>query len=330
MNIATLLASCALLAACGGTTGGNTGVSTAAQACADNAHQRCTRLEACSATDVQIRYGSETACETGEASSCLSTLSEPSNGKTVALVEACTQAYAGWACTDYLNDENIPPACQQATGSFTNGTVCAVAGQCQTGFCATAPGASCGTCTPLPAAGASCAQLTTCGAGLTCTSDTMTCVPLAAEGAACGKGAPCGAGLSCVGADAATNTQGACQAAVETSGATCDPTLKTGPTCDRNAGLVCNGASTTCQAIVLAAAGQPCGDVGSQTATCSTEGICVGASGTTPGTCTAAAADGAVCDAATSCIEPGRCVGSSGDSGITGTCQYAGTQTCGG
>jgi hypothetical protein len=158
----------------------------------------------------------------------------------------------------------------------------------------------------------------------------MTCVVVGAESAACGKGAPCGVGLSCVGADATTNTQGICQAAVETSGATCDPAQKTGPTCDRNAGLVCNGMSKTCQAIVLAAAGQPCGDVDNQTATCSTEGTCTGASGTTPGTCTAGASDGAACETGTNCIEPGRCVGTSGDGGITGTCQYAGTQTCGG
>jgi hypothetical protein len=303
---------------------------TAAQACADNAHQRCTRLQTCSATDVQIRYGSESACETGEGSSCMLTLAEPSNGKTPAAVEACAQAYAGWACTDYLNDQNIPPACQQKTGPFADGTVCAVSGQCQTGFCAMAPAASCGTCTALPAAGASCAQLTSCGAGLTCTSDTMTCVALAAQTAACGKGAPCGAGLSCVGADTATNTQGTCQPAVEASGAACDPTEKTGPSCDRNAGLVCNGASKTCQPIVLAAAGQPCGDVGNQTATCSTEGFCTGASGTTPGSCTPAAAAGAACDtgSGTNCIVPGRCVGSSVDGGITGTCQYAGAQTC--
>jgi hypothetical protein len=339
-KIAAVLPSGAFLLAlaCGGTTvvgaaGSGTGAgSTASQACADEAHQRCTRLQACSATDVQIRYGSESACEAGEARSCLSTLAQPSNGKTPAAVEACAQAYAGWTCTDYLNDENIPPACQQKTGPFPDGTVCAVSGQCQTGFCAIAPAASCGTCTALPVAGASCAQLTSCGAGLTCTSDTMTCVALGAESAACGTGAPCGAGLSCVGADAATSTQGICQAAVEALGATCDPAQKSGPGCDRNAGLVCNGTSKTCQAIVLAAAGQPCGDVGQQTAACSTEGVCTGASGSTPGTCTAAAAEGAACDtgSGTTCIEPGRCVGSRGDGGIVGSCQYAGAEMCGG
>jgi hypothetical protein len=339
MKIATTVAACALVAACGGTTAagpagtnGDAGMSAAQQACADNAHQKCTRLQTCSATDVQIRYGSESACEAGETSSCLLTLAEPSNGKTIAHVEACTQALAGWGCTDYLYSQNAPQACQQATGPFANGTVCAVSGQCQTGFCAIAPGASCGTCTALPVAGESCAQLTSCGGQLTCTSDTKTCVAFAGKGAACGKGAPCGARLSCVGADATTNTQGTCQAAVETSGATCDPSQKTGPGCDRNAGLVCNGVSKTCQPVVLAAAGQPCGYVNHQNTYCLAEGVCIGASGTTPGTCKAAGSEGAACDTAsgTTCIAPGRCVGSSNDGGITGTCQVAGAQMCGG
>ena len=338
MRIAGTVAWCALVVACGGTTGGQpagTGGDagmTAAQACADNAHQRCTRLQTCSATELQIRYGSESACEMGEKSSCMLTLAEPSNGKTVADVEACAQAFAVWDCTDYLNGQKTPPACVQRTGPFANGTTCAVSGQCQTGFCAIAPGAGCGTCTAVPPADASCAPLTVCGPGLTCTSDTKSCVALAAQGAACGKGAPCGAGLSCVGANATTNVMGTCQRAVETSGATCDPTLKTGPGCDRNAGLVCNGSSKTCQPVVLASAGQSCGYVTPQTAYCSADGVCVGASGANPGTCTAAATAGAACDTAsgTSCISPGRCVGSSGDGGITGTCQYAGAQTCGG
>jgi hypothetical protein len=334
---ATALAWCALLAACGGATSagttptGDAGL-TAAQACTDNVHQRCTRLQTCSSTTVLIRYGSESACESGEMSSCLATLAEPSNGKTPASVEACAQAYAGWDCTDYLNGDNAPTPCQQQTGSFAVGTVCAVAGQCQTGFCATAPGASCGTCTALPAAGASCAQLTSCGAGLTCTSDTQTCVALGVYAAACGTGAPCGAGLSCVGADGTTHTLGTCQLAIETSGTTCDPSLKTGAGCDRNASLVCNGTSKTCQPVVLAAAGQPCGDVNDQSAYCLAAGVCTGASGSTPGTCTAAVADGAACDAAsgTACMTPGRCVLDSSDGGTAGTCQVAGQQMCGG
>jgi len=325
-RIAGGVASWALVVACSGGSGGAgaAGVS-AAQACADNAHQRCLQLQACSATDLQLRYGSESDCETRETYSCTTALSEPVNGNTPAAVEACAGAYAGWACADYLDDENIPQACQQQLGAVINGGSCAIDGQCQSGFCGIAPGASCGTCSGLPAAGASCAQLTSCGSGLACTADTFECVVFGVRGSTCGKGAVCGVGLSCIGvAGKAT-----CQLAGDTAGATCDPTGKTGSGCDRNAGLACNSASKTCQPVVVASQGQPCGNVGGQPVYCEAEGACTGATGSTPGTCTAAAADGAACDRASGpgCIIPARCIG---DGGTAGTCQYSGTQSCGG
>lgn len=337
VKIVAVFVSSAFVVACSGTSGGSGGGSdgggvTVAQACADVAQARCTLLQTCSATDLQIRYGSESACVSRETNNCTSSLAEPGNGNTPAADEACAQAFPSWACTDYLNDQNIPAACQQQTGSVATGSSCAVDGQCQTGFCAIPPDAACGTCSAVPVAGASCAELTSCGPGLTCTSDTTTCVALGAASAACGKGAPCGAGLSCVGADATTNTQGTCQAAATTSGATCDATLKTGAGCNRNAGLVCNSMTKTCQTVVLAMPGAMCGDdVGSQAAYCASEGTCTGTSGNTPGTCTASAADGAACDTANgpACLVPARCIGT-GDAGTAGTCQYSGAQMCGG
>jgi hypothetical protein len=323
-RLAAVLASSVLAVACGGGGGGSgeaPGV-TAAQACADNAHQRCTQLQACSATDVELRYGSEADCETRETYSCTMALSELLNGNSSGAIEACASAYTGWACPDYLNDQNIPQACQQQLGPVVNGGACAIDGQCQSGFCAISPASACGTCSNLPKPGDSCAQLTACGPGLTCTTDTFTCVAFGVRGAACGKGSVCGVGLSCVG--------GICKPEGETVGAACDPTGKTGAGCDRNSGLVCNSMSKTCQTVVVAAGGQPCGnDVGSQPAYCEAAGICTGATGTTPGTCTAAAADGAACDTVTGpfCVIPARCIG---NGGTAGTCQYSGAQSCGG
>ena len=102
---------------------------------------------------------------------------------------------------------------------------------------------------------------TTCGPGLTCTGDTQECVALAASGASCGKGAPCGSGLVCIGADDAKNVMGKCDMGIAQSGTACDPTLAKGPGCSRDAGLTCNSASKTCQNIVVANAGSPCGEV---------------------------------------------------------------------
>src|ERR1700679_177150 len=85
----------------------------AAQACADNAHARCMRLQSCSATDLALRYGSEGACETRETTNCTTGLAEPLNGNTSEAVEACAAAYAGWACDAYLDDVDVPVACRQ-------------------------------------------------------------------------------------------------------------------------------------------------------------------------------------------------------------------------
>src|SRR5579864_512514 len=59
----------ALVVACTSSGSGPATVNvSAAQACADNAHERCTRLQTCSPTDTVLRYGSESACETRETS----------------------------------------------------------------------------------------------------------------------------------------------------------------------------------------------------------------------------------------------------------------------
>jgi hypothetical protein len=276
-----------------------------------------------------LRYASQSACESREAADCTSALAASLNGNTPDAVEGCAGAYAGWDCADYLGDENIPTACRQQLGPVANGGGCAVDGQCQSGFCATAPGAPCGACAAPPKAGGSCAELTSCGPGLVCTQDTFACVAPGVRGSACGKGAVCGAGLSCVGASPATEKPGTCAPAGEHAGAPCDPTLAKGTGCDRDAGLVCSATSHVCEPLVVAAIGQACGgDVGGQPVDCEAEGICVGAMAAKPGTCKAAAADGAPCDAVhgPGCELPARCIGRGGTT--SGTCQYSGAQSC--
>lgn len=320
-NIAWALVGLAA-AACSGSGGGG-GVS-AQQACQDEAHQRCTRLEACAPGRIQTQFGDEGTCESRYALTCTSALAAPNQGNTPATLEACAQAIPGWACTDFLDDQNAPSACVQQTGSVASGGACGFAGQCQSGYCAIAPNALCGTCAAPPSAGDSCAQLSTCGQGLFCTEDTQTCVVVAAQGAACGKGAPCGASLFCVGENATKGVQGTCQPAVAQAGASCDPTGQSGPGCDHNQLLACNTQTKQCATLTVAGSGQPCGtnDVDGQTALCGAGGVCTGASTGKPGTCTAAAADGAACDAQSGpgCMLLSRCV-SAGDGGTAGTCQ---------
>jgi hypothetical protein len=316
----------------GGISGGDVGGSssggglTAQQACQDRAHALCTRYAGCAPERILVLYGDEPTCEARNASNCTNALSAPSTANTPAATEACAQAYAGWSCTDFIDNENLPTACAPRNGSVAGGGACGFNGQCQSGFCAIAPTSLCGTCATPPAAGDSCAQLTSCGPGLVCTTDTMTCVVLAAQGAACGKGAPCGDGLYCVGEQPTKEVQGSCQPAVEQLGGACDPTGQTGPGCDRNQLLTCDVPTKQCATIAVGVGGQPCGtnDVNGQTALCSGNGLCIGSSTGTPGTCTAAAADGAACDTQNGpgCQLLARCVVTS-DGETAGTCQLS-------
>jgi hypothetical protein len=296
-------------------------------ACSDLAQARCDQLAACSSTVIQTRYGDEMTCLSLQKESCVNGLMAPSNGNNPTHTEACSQAIATWDCSSYIDNVGQPLACQQQTGALAVGAACVVAGQCQTGFCAVLPGSECGVCAAAPTAGASCADLTTCGPGMTCTSDTKTCVVFGGANSACGTGAPCGAGLACVGANATTNTRGTCQVEQTQIGATCDPALKTGTGCDRNAGLVCNSTSKTCQTATISPAGGQCGTVNHQPALCSA-GTCTGASGATPGTCVANAGEGESCDTANgpACLAGARCIVASGTT--AGTCELNDSTMC--
>jgi hypothetical protein len=288
------------------------------QGCADEAYDRCSHLQTCSPTAVLERYGDETTCETVVKQNCTANAAAPSTGATPAGAEACAQAFTNWACSDFLYFVNPPPECQTSTGQLAQGAACAFPAQCQSGFCAIAPGSPCGTCAPAPHAGDSCAQLVTCGIGLTCTNDTLQCEPYANQGDACGTGMPCLDGLDCAG--------GTCQPEVATQGAPCT----THPGCDFYAGLTCDTQSQQCVAVQLAGNGQPCGAVNGQGVSCNA-GLCVESSGSSSGTCVAYAQLGAPCDLASGpgCMTPARCIVSSGSGTSTaGVCAVPDATVC--
>jgi hypothetical protein len=299
------------------------------QACNDNAHYHCLELQMCSNENLVTQYGDEATCETRLAAACKASLSAPSTGNSAAHAEACAQAYRTEACTNYLDDEP-PAACQTAVGGLANGAACGMPGQCETGFCAIVPGSMCGACAPAPQAGDSCATLTTCGQFLACDTTVEQCSTFAAAGAACNRSQLCGDGLYCVGA---TSTQsGVCQPAGERVGATCDPTGKSGPGCDRLAGLTCNSMSDQCATIQFVAAGAPCGTVGGQLVLCAGAGTCsaaIGADAAAGETCSSPANDGASCNLVSGpfCLEPARCI-VNGEGGTSGTCQLPSAADC--
>jgi hypothetical protein len=297
------------------------------QACTDWAYARCTRTQACSPTAVIERYGDVSTCETIFKSSCVANLAAPSTGATSAGQEACAQAVPGWDCGDYILVQNPPPSCQQATGALASGAACAFPAQCQSGFCAIVPGAPCGTCAPPPQAGASCAQLTSCGFTLSCNTVSATCFVPAQSMAACAPGQSCAPGEQCVGEDAATGASGTCQLAVETLGGACSSTTNE---CDFYAGLTCDTKTAQCVAVELVGTGS-CNYVASvnEVVHCAAGGKCLSATPGAEGTCDGSSPLGGPCDLAQGpeCINPSRCfVGT--DGGTSGTCQVPNGASC--
>jgi len=329
------------LAACGGTsttivgTGTDAGADADANsgpsvstACGASAAAQCAKLESCSSELMKVRYGTTATCEIRLTANCTSALAAPSTGNTPTDTLACSKAYAGWDCTDYLNGVNVPDACTQKKGQLATAASCAFPAQCATGFCAIPPNAACGSCQEAPGAGDSCSDLATCGQGLTCFANSKVCGTLGASGASCDKGTPCGAHLNCIGANAKTGTMGTCTASATKAGDSCDSTLTTGPGCDNDVGLTCNSLSEECEPITVSNGGGPCDKDNDQFATCAAGGTCSTSEAGAMGTCAAAASDGHACSTATGgpgCLSPARCVVTTG---MSGTCQVPDGTTC--
>ena len=307
----------------------------AATACSDAATARCTQRASCTnGVSVTKVYGDMTTCLAREKLSCLDALAAKATGNTPDRVEMCVTAIKTESCADFFSG-NTPVPCVNV-GTLADANACAFAGQCSSSYCTGLTNAACGSCGTALASAADCSNGGTCERGQTCftspgAASTTTCVTEAAAGAACTRDAPCATGLSCVGM-LANGGSGTCTTAVNTAGAACDPTLRTGPTCDRSLGLFCNATSKTCTAITFAATGSACG-VGSDgnLIDCSA-GNCYGSvvGGTAPmmGSCKADAADGAACDssAGPACVAPARCVTTAGST--AGTCMLSDATKC--
>jgi hypothetical protein len=318
----------------------------AVQACTDFAHASCTSRDTCSNGFGNTRdFGSESVCEARVQASCVDQLTAPGTAATPESREQCTAAYGSGTetCLDVLED-NPAPGCLPAAGSGATGAPCVVSAQCASAYCAIASTAVCGTCQPLPGAGASCTVNADCGRDLACaipgTATTGTCAAWVAEDDACLTGvSPCQPGLACVGDAPATSTQGMCVPTVATVNGSCDSARKLAPPCDGDIGLAClpSTAGTTggtCQLIAFVDAGGTCGAIGGPPATsfaaCSGGGLCAKAAPTDrTGTCVAPAADGAACDGANGppCLAPARCVPAVAG-GTAGTCTLPDPATC--
>jgi hypothetical protein len=290
-------------------------------ACADYADARCSQLQNCSATAMEIRYGDEATCRTLFSTFCENSILAPNSGWTPAGAEACAQVVGTqWSCSDYIFNQNPPAACQRPTGVILDGQDCAVASQCQSGYCSVKPGMACGSCGPYPSAGDDCTDSTECGPSLACAQG-MVCADYAGLGSSCGPLQPCNAGLGCVGATATQS--GSCELAVTASGTPC---TYPEPGCDLyGSGLTCNAQTQTCETALIAADGRACGIVANGEDFCASSGTCVA------GACIAGVGVGVACDLVNGppCIGPGflRCVVTS-EGGTSGICQYPSAANC--
>ncbi len=329
----------------GTTTSGTSGTTTSTGAsnpmdCATSAHATCAKRDSCSTNGFSNDhvYGSESICEMRAAAGCDDNLNAAGAGPSVAV--ACSAAMMTETCTDFFDDD--PPMACITTGTQPTGAACGQNGQCASTFCALGPLAVCGTCQPLPAAGATCLAVADCGRDMACVkpagSTTLTqgtCAPWVLENDPCDSTKSCADGLDCVGATTTT-----CQKSGATVDAACDRSQKTAAACDANLGLTCipTGAGSsvgTCQTVQLVAANATCGVMGTpvtSVADCSDGGLCVKAMPTDKtGTCAAPAADGAACNADPSmgppCLSPAKCVPTA--AGMTaGTCTMPHAATC--
>ena len=87
--------------------------SPAASSCATYAYAFCAYLERCSATAVQLRFGTSAACEQLKTASCESAVTAPASGATPTTVAACTQVLTDplptWTCADLPFRRTLPP-----------------------------------------------------------------------------------------------------------------------------------------------------------------------------------------------------------------------------
>lgn len=301
------------------------------QACADYATALCDRYKACSNVYIRTHYaisdGGMSDCETRTAEICVNALMAPSTGNSAESTEACAKALPMWECHGFLDNANPPAACASRTGSLAMGATCEFPAQCETGFCAIAPNAACGTCQPAPKFGDSCANLTNCGQGLACDPATNVCRDLRPAGAQCDRAFPCSTGLSCVGAS--MTAKGKCEREEFKLGATCDPTLTTGPGCALNAGLTCNQATKKCEKINFSGPGEPCGRFKYQLQLCEGSTNCNTQYPMT-GKCVNPNPDNGLClfNGGAGCDFPARCVSDTPDGGTGGRCRILDWSLC--
>lgn len=261
----------------------------------------CDRIAACYGDFfVKSSFGDTATCKSRLALELGRAVQGPGAQLKDAEAQTCKSAVDATACNMLL--ANGIPQCD-FRGTLADGTACASDAQCISGACFVDEKTDCGKCGTRAAEGADCTSAK-CQPNLVC-NGSKKCQARIAEGGACETGSACEVPLSCI--------NGKCGKGLA-KGAACKNGKGETP-CDIASGLYCKPPSATipdgtCAAFTVVAAGQACGVTVQPIdyAACE-KSQCVGASGTTKGTCQVYLADGAACDAtkAPDCQFPAKC-----------------------
>ena len=265
------------------------------QAAGDAASAFCARANACAPAVVTLSYGDVTACTSRLTALYLPVFGANGATLTAAQTEACAQALPSVSCADLLSHQTAD-ACKPTGGTLTDGAACSADWQCKANHCKAPLGQVCGTCAARAQAGGPCGVVEDCDYGLTCANGS--CAKFGASGDTCGATQPCRADLVC--------RSGKCAAPVG-AGEACAQ----GDGCDDNHGIVCDVGTKKCVSLTFGGPNAACGAVSGGLEACSAGGFCKGlAAPAYQGTCQAAAADGAACDATKgpNCIAGAICV----------------------
>jgi hypothetical protein len=315
-----------LLAACSNSSsGGGAGPSdggdgsadrTFAQGAAEVAAAYCDHAQACAPAFLTLAYGDIATCNARFVAAVTPTLGANGTTYTPDQLHACAQAVPGTSCGDFLAHKPAT-ACRPPAGTLADGAACAADAQCAGTRCKIPFGQVCGTCAKHAAAGAPCGVDDDCSYGLKCVGGS--CVAYGNENDTCDGAHPCRPDLGCKAGKCGTPS---------TSGTACTDSAE----CDGAHGLFCGTVSKQCAPVTFDSAGQACGLVQQHIALCAGPGgYCAGLSSSkVQGTCRAAAADGASCDAVNGplCNGGAVCVCAGSDAGCPGTCKLPDPSAC--
>lgn len=268
------------------------------KACTDLAAAFCTQISNCAGPLISLGYGDVATCQARVKLSCLPGLMAPNTSATPDKADSCATAVMSATC-DALYGRMTVKQCVPDPGKLANGNACGDDGQCMSTYCKKAANAVCGVCGDKAAGGGTCTLDADCQDGLACAGGA--CAAFVAVGGTCDATHPCVQPNVCKG--------GVCAVPQEV-GQTCTPSTDFFGDCDRTKGLTCPPTSRTCTTTTFAAAGAPCGFVNGAFVGCAAAGHCKVTGGAIMGTCLAAAADGAACDATNGpeCMAPAQCV----------------------